>query len=98
MNDRHMCKRAVIVEDTPQMRALIKVVLNQFGVAEIIEAENGVEAMAALKAGGADVIVMNWMMPGMDGIDPSIPIILATGVPCDSAETTALEAGGQPLH
>jgi len=106
MHDRYKCKRAVIVEDAPQMRTLIKVVLAQFSVGEIVEAEDGTEAMVALKAGGADIIIMDWMMPGMDGIectrriragqegiDPDIPIILATGVQGDSAEATALAAG-----
>ncbi|CAA7626557.1 response regulator [Magnetospirillum sp. SS-4] len=100
------CKRAVIVEDAPQMRTLIKVVLHEFGVKEIVEAEDGNEAMLTLREGGADIVVMDWMMPGMDGIectrriragqegiDPNIPIILATGVEGDSAEAMALAAG-----
>ncbi|KIL96672.1 Chemotaxis regulator - transmits chemoreceptor signals to flagelllar motor components CheY [Paramagnetospirillum magnetotacticum MS-1] len=88
------------------MRTLIKVVLHQLGVAEIVEAEDGNEALQVLREGGADLVVMDWMMPGMDGIEctrriragqdgivPSIPIIVATGVQGDGAESMALAAG-----
>jgi CheY-like chemotaxis protein len=99
-------KRAVIVEDAPQMRTLIRIVLAQFGINDVVETEDGAEAMAMLKKGGADIIVMDWMMPGMDGmectrriragqegIDPDIPIIIATGVQGESAEAMAAAAG-----
>ena len=99
-------KRAIIVDDAPQMRTLIKVVLAQLGITDVVEAEDGAEAMEALMTGGADIIIMDWMMPGMDGlectrriragqngIDPNIPIIVATGVQGENAETTARTAG-----
>ncbi|OAN48324.1 hypothetical protein A6A04_20160 [Paramagnetospirillum marisnigri] len=99
-------KRAVIVEDAPQMRTLIKIVLAQFGINDVVETEDGTEAMEALKEGGADVIIMDWMMPGMDGMEctrriragqdgivSNIPIILATGVQGESAEAMAAAAG-----
>ncbi|WP_407636100.1 response regulator, partial [Paramagnetospirillum caucaseum] len=57
----HRCKRAVVVEDAPQMRTLVKVVLHQFGVTEVVEAEDGNEAMQVLREGGADIIVMDWI-------------------------------------
>ncbi len=99
-------KRAIIADDAPQMRTLIKILLCQFGVREVVEVEDGASAMAALRSGGADIVVMDWMMPvmdgiecirriraGQDGIDPGIPIIMATGVLGDSAEATAMAAG-----
>ena len=99
-------RRAIIVDDAPQMRTLIKVVLAQFGITDVVEAEDGAAAMEALMTGGADIIIMDWMMPGMDGlectrriragqngIDPTIPIIVATGVQGESAEVTARTAG-----
>ena len=99
-------KRAIIVDDAPQMRTLIKVVLAQFGITDVVEAEDGAAAMEALMTGGADIIIMDWMMPGMDGlectrriragqngIDPNIPIVVATGVQGESAEATARTAG-----
>ena len=99
-------KRAIIVDDAPQMRTLIKVVLAQFGITDVVEAEDGAAAMEALMTGRADIIIMDWMMPGMDGlectrriragqngIDPNIPIIVATGVQGESAEATARTAG-----
>ena len=99
-------KRAVIVDDAPQIRPLIKIVLAQFGIKDVVEAEDGAAAMEALMTGETDIIIMDWMMPGMDGlectrriragqngIDPNIPIIVVTGVQGDSAEATARMAG-----
>ncbi|EME67842.1 CheY-like receiver, partial [Paramagnetospirillum caucaseum] len=43
------------------MRTLVKVVLHQFGVTEVVEAEDGNEAMQVLREGGADIIVMDWI-------------------------------------
>ncbi len=98
--------RAVVVEDNIQMRGLIHMVLGSFAVREIAEAQNGVEAIAALQAGGADIVIMDWKMDvmdglectrriraGIEGIDPTLPIILLTGNVGKESEAAAYAAG-----
>jgi two-component system chemotaxis response regulator CheY/two-component system phosphate regulon response regulator PhoB len=98
--------RAVIVEDSPQMRELIRMVLGSFGASEIVEAPNGAEALASLRQGGADIVIMDWKMDTMDGlectrriraggegVDARLPIVLLTGCTGDDARETAYAAG-----
>ncbi len=84
-------ERAVIIEDCPEMRGLIHMALGSCGAKEIIEVENGAEAIAVLKVKGADIAIMDWKMEvmdgfectrliraGIEGIDPALPIVLLT--------------------
>jgi len=102
MND----KKAVVVDDSPQTSQLIKLVLEMIGFNTIIEASNGVDAIDKLKKFNADVIIMDWIMDemngidctkairsGIDGIDKNIPIILLTGSDVVSIEKQAYVAG-----
>lgn len=57
-------KKVLIVDDHKQMRTYIKSVLSHY---EIIEAENGKEALELLKTISFDLIVTDYMMPVMDG-------------------------------
>ena len=99
-------RRAVIVEDNPQMRNLIHMVLGTFGTGEIVEAKDGAEAIVALRSGGADIVIMDWKMEGMDGlectrriragtdgINPLTPVILLTGSVGRDSEIAAYAAG-----
>ncbi|HIJ61274.1 MAG TPA: EAL domain-containing protein [Rhodospirillaceae bacterium] len=99
-------KRAMIVEDSAQMRELIHMALDCFGAEEIINAGNGAEAIACLEDSGADIVIMDWRMDVMDGlectqriragipgVDPTIPIILLTGFAGKAAESAAYDAG-----
>lgn len=106
-------RRAVVVEDDEQMRMIIRVVLEMLRIIDIVEVGSGEEAIVALRDGAADVVVMDWMMPGMDGIDctriirsgdidgidPDIPVVMLTAVTGESAERMAREAGASAfLH
>jgi two-component system chemotaxis response regulator CheY/two-component system phosphate regulon response regulator PhoB len=102
----HKIDRAVIVEDNPQMRDLIKMVLGSFGAREITQATNGAEAITALKDAVADIVIMDWKMDvmdglectrriraGVEGLDPTLPIVLLTGMTGKESEAAANAAG-----
>ena len=59
-------KKVLIVDDEPNVRRLSRIILNkQF---DIIEAEDGRQALEQVTAQKPDVILMDMMMPKMDGL------------------------------
>lgn len=79
--------KVLIVEDSGVVRQLLRAILEQGGLEVIGEAENGEEALVAIRRQRPDVITMDIHMPIMDGYectrrimetDP-IPILVVTG-------------------
>lgn len=56
----------LIVDDEADIRLLLATVFSAAGF-EVIEAAEGEAALAAIEAGGVDVILLDLMMPVMDG-------------------------------
>lgn len=59
----------LVVDDFSTMRRIIRNLLKELGFTNVDEAEDGVSALAKLKAGGFDFIVSDWNMPNMTGIE-----------------------------
>lgn len=57
-------QKILVVDDHEQMRKYLKKVLHQY---QVIEAENGKEALEILKNNSFDLILTDYMMPVMDG-------------------------------
>jgi len=60
--------KILVVDDDPAIRELIRVYLEGEGLF-VVEAANGVEALQKLKSSQADLVVLDVMMPLMDGWD-----------------------------
>lgn len=58
--------KLLVVDDDPHVRELVKVFLKQEGF-EVLEAANGVEALSLLETTSVDIVVLDIMMPLMDG-------------------------------
>ncbi len=82
-------KTILFVEDSPTMRRIIANSLRQVGFEEIIEAENGVDALEKLEGKEIDLVVTDWNMPEMNGAElvktlrempayAEVPIIMIT--------------------
>ncbi|MFC5587503.1 response regulator transcription factor [Sporosarcina soli] len=56
----------LIVDDDPHMRELVGLFLRPAGF-EIVESSDGVEALATLESMKADLVILDIMMPNMDG-------------------------------
>ena len=77
----------LVVDDDQQVRATIVRGLTALGY-EVREASGGAEALALIEQRKPQLVVLDYMMPGMDGaeaareiakIDADLPVIFSTG-------------------
>lgn len=63
-----MSKTILVVDDEPDVVRLLQVNLEQAGY-QVITAENGQDALGRVAADNPDLILMDHMMPVMDGLE-----------------------------
>jgi len=63
-----MPKTICIVDDQPSLRQTLRFALSQQGY-HILEAENGMDATKLLAKEPVDVLILDWQMPVMNGMD-----------------------------
>ncbi len=96
--------KIAIVEDTPEARRLIRRILQSQGNFTIVEATNGREGLEMIQRELPDLIILDLMMPEMDGFTvlealrakpetAAIPVIVATAKELTPDEKSRL--GGQ---
>jgi two-component system chemotaxis response regulator CheY len=82
----------LIVDDFEQMRLVLRRFLERMGFREILEAENGASAISLLGAKRVDLIISDWDMPDLNGMNllkhlrlndstGSIPFLMITAKP-----------------
>lgn len=82
----------LVVEDNPNMQRLLQAILRAIGVCDISLADSGEEALENMKSYEADIVITDWRMQPMDGLElartlrlspdspnPYVPIIMVTG-------------------
>lgn len=98
MNER---KRILAVDDEPNMRRLLEITLRQAGHQALLAAD-GREALEILRNQGADLVVSDLNMPGMDGIKllasmreegMDTPLIIVTAKGEVESAVTAMKLG-----
>src|ERR1700750_353525 len=96
-----MMLRTIVADDDPLVRRLIRDTLQRADVTVIAEASTGREAVELALFYRPDVVVMDYMMPEMDGIeatrriyehDPSIRVVMLTGAGDDELGMRGLRA------
>jgi len=96
--------KVLVVDDFPTMRRIVKNLLKQLGYENIDEAEDGSQALAKLKAGGYGLLITDWNMPVMEGIDllknvraddalKELPVLMVTAEAEKDKVITAIKAG-----
>lgn len=92
----------LIVDDSTTMRKILINALKSVGIEEIDEASDGQQAVEAAKAKQYGVVLMDWNMPVMLGIDAlkmirlsgnQVPVIMVTTEAEKSRVIEALKAG-----
>jgi len=94
----------LVVDDTPIIRGIVSGILEPLGLSKILQAGNGEEAWDLLEAGGVDMVVADWLMPGVNGLDllkrmrksaphAQTPFIMITGVPDKQVVVEAMKLG-----
>lgn len=97
--------RVLIVDDDPEIRTLLRTVLayGELGV-DLSEAASGPEALAILEAVPVDVVLLDVMMPGMDGFEvlasvrgrptlADLPVVMLTARTAESDHIAAFRSG-----
>jgi len=93
-------KRVLIVDDDPKTVELVKLYLNRDGYRVLI-AYDGIEALRQAREGHPDLIVLDLMLPGMDGLEvcrtlreeSDVPIIMLTARTTEQDKLTGLDLG-----
>jgi len=61
--------KVLMVDDFATMRRILKNVLKQIGFTNMIEADDGSTALAALKKDEVGLIISDWNMPKVSGLE-----------------------------
>src|SRR6266545_7851836 len=92
--------RILIVEDEPQLRALLRLYLERAGY-RVTDAGDGSAALAAFAQDGADLVVLDLMLPGMQGEavlealreEADVPILITSAKRSDAERIAGLRLG-----
>jgi CheY-like chemotaxis protein len=98
--------KILVVDDNQHMRKLVVAILQAFGTTQIYEASNGARALVVMREENPDVVILDWMMDEMNGIEftkevrnsptspnPYVPIIMLTGQTSADCVQQARDAG-----
>ncbi len=69
MEMQPMTSSIMIVDDTKFSSAVVKRLLEQEGFSDIRVAESALDGLTMLKERNADILLADWLMPGMDGLE-----------------------------
>jgi len=61
--------KVLVVDDFPTMRRIVRNLLKQLGFEHIDEAEDGAQALIRLRGGNFGLVISDWNMPNMEGIE-----------------------------
>jgi two-component system chemotaxis response regulator CheY len=98
--------KVLIVDDEIEMRRVTRALLQSIGIRNIHEANDGFSGLEAICSINPDIILLDWEMPGPNGLDfveivrspgqfplPDVPIIMLTGSGERSRVVEAVRSG-----
>ncbi len=96
--------RVAVIDDNEMNRVMVTKLVERIDGCSVMAFSGGPEALAALAAETPDLVLIDYMMPEMDGIEfvgrfrglagaPGVPIVMITGLNEKSIRRQALDAG-----
>ena len=96
--------KILTVDDFATMRRIIRNMLRQLGYNNILEADDGVSALALLQREKIDFVISDWNMPNMNGLEllqtmradehlKTIPVLMVTAETLKENILEAVKAG-----
>ncbi len=96
--------KILVVDDFSTMRRIVKNLLGELGLTNVVEADDGKTALPILQSSRIDLVITDWNMPGVTGIellksirsDPSltaIPVLMVTAEAKREQIVNAAQAG-----
>jgi len=106
LDSEYKTKRVIVIDDAPVVREVIAKNLHKIGFEEdnVFQASDGLEGINMLRAEQVDLIISDWNMPNMDGLEllktikgypelASIPFIMITSESEKEKVDEAFKAG-----
>lgn len=96
--------RVLVVDDFATMRKIVRNILKQIGFEDIVEAEDGTAALRLIKNDKVGLVVTDWNMPNMSGLDllreirqdsqtADLPVLMVTAEGLKENVMEAVKAG-----
>lgn len=95
-----MKKKILICDDEMDTHLLVKAALRKHDI-EFISVEDGDQAVAAVRTDKPDLVIMDYMLPSMDGymtikeikkLEKNMPVIFMTGINVDPGVKQGIDA------
>ncbi len=96
--------RVLVVEDNGNLRKVLVNIIRKVGFKEIVEADSGASAWKVLQSEKIELVLTDWSMPGMSGLDLvmkirsapepicNLPVLMITAM---DTKTSIVTAGNQ---
>ena len=96
--------KVLVVDDFATMRKIVRNILKQIGFTNIVEADDGANAMSMIKDDKIDFVVTDWNMPNMTGLEllknirstenaKNLPVLMVTAEGLSENVVDAVKAG-----
>lgn len=61
--------KILIVDDLPSARKILTKLIKNCGIDSVLQAMNGTQALSVLQSEEIDIVISDWHMPEMDGLE-----------------------------
>jgi two-component system, OmpR family, response regulator MtrA len=93
-------QRILVIEDDPDTQQMLGIILSSEGY-DVLPASNGTLGLELLRKMGPDLVLLDWMLPGMDGLEvcrrareiSTVPIIMLTAKTASHDRVHGLDTG-----